>query len=404
MEINIIVAIIAFLILSMGLVKANIKQSHLSEPLIAIIAGIIIGPKVLELISPFSWEKPNEILHQFARFTLALAVMASALRLPIDFLKKNTKSFLIILCGGMILMLLLASLLYFIFGLGLWESLLIGAILAPTDPVLATSIIASNFAEENIPVRVRNMITAESASNDGLAYVFVLLPVVAMGKHDLPLGEWAKEILLWQNIGAIILGVGLGYGTGKAFRYFHKKESMVTKSLMAIALAFTFLIATFFPIIKMNGIIGVFAAGIAFQAIVGTEIETRHEEVQSMMERIFIVPVFVIFGAMLPWTDWKEMPLYAWIITPLVIFFRRIPTLFILKPLLPIFPSKDIFFMGWFGPVGVAALFYITMLLTQYPGHEQLWPVVAYAVLFSTFIHAVTANPLSKRLYSSKDD
>jgi hypothetical protein len=83
------------------------------------------------------------------------------------------------------------------------------------------------------------------------------------------------------------------------------------------------------------------------------------------------------------------------IITPLVIFLRRIPMLFILKPFVRSFSSKDILFMGWFGPVGVAALFYITLLLTKYPGHEQLWPIVAYAVVFSSFIHAITANTFS---------
>ena len=403
-EINIVIAIISFLILGMGLIKANIKRSYLSEPLIALLIGVVTGPQILEVINPFSWKEHHEILHEFTRFTLALAVMASALRLPTNFLRKNLKSYLLILLAGMVLMVILSSLFYFIFGLGFWESLLIGAILAPTDPVLATAIVSSNFAYENIPARLRNMITAESASNDGLAFAFVLLPIVAMGRHDLPLIDWAKNVLLWQNIGAIILGVILGYFTGKAFRFFHKKESMVPKTLMAIALSFTILVTTLFPIIKMNGIIGVFAAGVAFQALVGDEIETRHEEVQSMMERLFIVPVFVIFGAMLPWTGWKEMPLYAWIITPFVIFLRRIPTLFVLKPFLPVFSTKDTFFMGWFGPIGVAALFYVTLLLTRYPGHEQLWPIVAYAVLFSTVIHAVTANPFSRRLYHNQKE
>ncbi len=399
-EINVIVAIIAFLILGMGLIKIHIKESILSEPLISIMAGIVIGPEVLGLISPFSWEEPYEILHQFSRFTLALAVMAAALSLPVNFLKKNLRPFLIILIVGMIFMLILSSLLYFIFGLGLLESLLIGAILAPTDPVLATSIVSSNFASKNIPERLRFMITAESASNDGLAFAFVLLPIVVFGKHDFPLIEWAKDVVLWQNIGAIVLGTALGLATGKAFHFFHEKKSMATESLMATALSFTILVATFFPIIKMNGIIGVFAAGIAFEAMIGDDMETRHKEVQSMMKRLFIVPVFLIFGTMLPWSEWNSMPTFAWIITPFVIFFRRIPTLYMIKPFLHVFSRKDIFFMGWFGPIGVAALFYVTLLLTKYPGYEQLWPIIAYAVLFSTFIHAVTANVFSKKLYS----
>ncbi len=398
-EINIIIAIIAFVILSLGLVKANIKRSYVSEPLIALFIGFAIGPEILNIQDVMNWKDPYEIMHQLTRFTLALAVMASALRLPADFIKKNVRPYLVIILGGMLLMLLFSSLAYYLFGFSFWESLLIGAILAPTDPVLATTIVSSNFAYHYIPAKLRNMITAESASNDGLAYAFVLLPVFVMEKKEQPLTGWLTEVLLWENVGAIVLGVVLGYVFGKAFHFFHKRESMVQETLMAVALSFTFLVATFFPAIHMNGIIGVFAAGVVFQTLIGKDIEERHQEVQSMMERIFIVPVFVILGSMIPWAQWKEMPLFIWIITPLIIFLRRIPMLFILKPLIGIFNRKDTVFAGWFGPIGVAALFYITMLLKKYPGHEHLWPIVTYAVVCSTLIHAITANPFSRRFY-----
>ncbi len=402
-EINITIAIISFLILAMGLIKANIKKSFVSEPLIALVFGIILGPHLLGIINPVTWEDHHEILHQFTRFTLALAVMSSALRLPSDYLKKNVRPYAVVLLGGMLIMLILSSLFYFIAGFDLWESVLLGAILAPTDPVLATAIVSSTFANEHIPLRLRNMITAESASNDGLAFAFVLLPIYMMEAHNLPFVEWITKVFLWQNVGAIIIGGLLGYAVGKAFTFFQKRKAMVTKTLMAVALSFTFFVLTFFSVIGLNGIIGVFAAGIAFQTQIQEEIEIKHEEVQSMMERIFIVPVFIILGAMIPWAAWSEMSVYIWIITPLIIFIRRIPALFALKSLIKIFTIKDTFFAGWFGPIGVAALFYITLIITKYPGHDELWPVVSYAVAASTFIHAVSANPLSEKLYTNSE-
>ncbi len=402
-EINILIAIISFLVLTMGLIKANIKKSFVSEPLIALFLGILLGPYFFGVIDPNSWKEHHEILHQFTRFTLALAVMSSALRLPSDYLKRNIKPYSVVLFGGMLLMIVISSLFYFIAGFGLWESVLLGAILAPTDPVLATAIISSTFANEHIPLRLRNMITAESASNDGLAYAFVLLPITVMEAHDLPFMDWLTEVLLWQNIGAVLFGAGLGFIVGKAFSFFQKRKAMVTKTLLAVALSFTFFVLSFFSVIKMNGIIGVFAAGTVFQMLIQEEMETRHEEVQSMMERIFIVPVFLILGAMIPWSAWMDMNWYLWIITPLIIFIRRIPTLFILKPLIGIFSVKDSFFAGWFGPIGVAAVFYVTLILIKHPGHEHLWPIVSYAVVASTLIHAVTANPISQRLYTNSE-
>ncbi len=402
-KINFLVSIIAFLILGLGLIKANIKSSYVSEPLIALMAGVLLGPVVLGLEDIGEWNHPFEIMHQLSRLTLAMAVMASALRLPSRFVKRRAKSYLTLLFGGMVLMLVFSSLAFYLAGFSFWESLLAGAILAPTDPVLATTIVSSNFANHYIPAKLRNMLTAESASNDGLAYALVLLPLFVEGSRSLPFADWFTEVLLWENAGAILLGGGMGYLVGRAFRFFHKREFMVPETLMSVALSFTFLIATLFPLIKMNGIIGVFSAGIVFQTLIGEDIEERHQEVQSMMERLFVVPVFVILGFMLPLDGWKEMPASVWIVTPLIIFLRRIPALFILKPLLGIFNRKEIFFMGWFGPIGVAALFYITLLITRYPGHENLWPVITYAVVCSTLIHAVTANPFSRWFFYSRE-
>jgi hypothetical protein len=64
----------------------------------------------------------------------------------------------------------------------LLTALLIGSVLAPTDPVLADSIIAGKTAEENVPERLRNSITAESGANDGLALLLVMMPILLLTK------------------------------------------------------------------------------------------------------------------------------------------------------------------------------------------------------------------------------
>jgi len=273
-ELNLIIAVISFLVISLGLIKNYIKRSILSEPLISLVIGILIGPLVFGFADPFTWEKSSEILHESTRYTLALAIMASALRLPADYIQKHARPFAIVLLGGMVLMLILASSFYYLFGIGFWESILLGAILMPTDPVLATTIVSSSYANENIPQRLRNMITAESASNDGLAYLFVLLPIYILEAGEHTLSNWFTDVLLWKILMAIVLGMLIGYAAGWAFRYFRKRDAMEPKTLLAFTLALTFFIDTSFSLIQMNGLIGIFAAGIVFQTLVGKKMRS----------------------------------------------------------------------------------------------------------------------------------
>ncbi len=108
-EINIILACAALLLLSLGLIKRALEVSLLSEPLIALLAGVLIGPQLLGWAEPLSWEHPYRILHQTARFSIGLALMAAAMRVPPGFLRRHLRGFLSLTGGGMLLMCALAT-------------------------------------------------------------------------------------------------------------------------------------------------------------------------------------------------------------------------------------------------------------------------------------------------------
>ena len=137
----------------------------------ALAGGIIIGPQLLEWFSLPEEKEKYDLIHQATRFTLAMALMSTALRLPTDFFRKNTTTILSILTIGMLLMSVFSGLnFYWFLGLSFLSCMLLGAIVAPNDPVLATTIVSGKIAEKLIPSRVRNLISAESGSNDGLAF------------------------------------------------------------------------------------------------------------------------------------------------------------------------------------------------------------------------------------------
>jgi hypothetical protein len=87
-------------------------------------------------------------------------------------------------------------LVYVIFGLPFWEAMLVGAVITPSDPVVSTSVVTGKVAEENLPERIRNSLSTESVANDGLAYPFVLLPILILTKTPTEaLSEWLIRVL-----------------------------------------------------------------------------------------------------------------------------------------------------------------------------------------------------------------
>ncbi len=120
-------------------------------------------------------------MKQGARLAIAIQVMGVALRLPKAYPFTHWRSLAVLLGPVMLLMWLVSGLLvYLILGLPCWVAMLVGAVITPTDPVIATSIATGKVAEQNLPTRLRNLLSAESGANDGLGYPFVLLPILIL--------------------------------------------------------------------------------------------------------------------------------------------------------------------------------------------------------------------------------
>jgi len=184
----------------LALVSRNLRQLPLSEPLVALLLGVALGPQLLGLLE-ISEPVRDPLLLEGSRLLLAGSVMAAALRFPATALRPLVRPLVLLLVVVMPLAAALSGAAALLLGLPLGLAVLVGACLAPTDPVLAASVISGGPAERDLPARLRQLLIAESGANDGLALPLVGLALVAV----LPatsLGD-AGGRLLWEVVGAV---------------------------------------------------------------------------------------------------------------------------------------------------------------------------------------------------------
>jgi len=398
-EINIALLTLGGLVLSLGLFSGLLKERlWLSDPLLALLVGVLLGPAVLGLIDLTHWGDTNGILEQGARLAIAVQVMGVALRLPKAYPFKRWRILAVLLGLLMPLMWLVSGLLvYLILGLPFWVSLLIGAVITPTDPVVSTSVVTGKIAEQNLPQRIRDTLSTESAANDGLGYPFVMLPILILTR---PPGEallhWLTKTLLWEVGAAIVLGALIGYAAGKLLVWAERRQTMNKPSFLAYTVALSLFVLGGVKLVGSDGILAIFAAGITFDMVVGGQERAEEEGVQEAVDRFFTLYIFVLLGLALPWQGWWELGWKGVTLAIAILLLRRLPATLALRPLLGNLKRvPDALFLGWFGPIGVAAVFYAFLALSK-TGIEEAWSVGSLVICASIVIHGLTAVPFAK--------
>ncbi|MGY2085728.1 cation:proton antiporter domain-containing protein [Blastococcus sp. SYSU DS0539] len=367
-----------------------IRRLPFSEPLLALGLGVVLGPAVLgvlplpDLLADHAW------LHTAARLLLAISVMSVALRYPFRTARARWRPVLLLLAVVMPAMAVVtAGLAALTLGVGLAVAALIGAALAPTDPVLASTVTTGKPAEEDLPGRDRQVLSLESGANDGLALPLVLVALALAG--PLTAGEALLESL-WDVAGAVLLGALLGWLGGQALRAGadHGATDPGPELVFTIVLAFATLGVG--GLIRVDGILAVFVCGLAFNAVSTGREREADVRIDEAVNRFVILPLFLAFGAILPWSEWRELGWAGLLFAVLVLLLRRPPVVYLLRRPLHL-ARPDAVYLGWFGPIGVSALFYLTLESERL----SLDPVVLVAgtlvVAVSTVVHGLTATP-----------
>jgi NhaP-type Na+/H+ or K+/H+ antiporter len=266
--------------------------------------------------------------------------------------------------------------------LGWAEAFLLGAVLAPTDPVVTSAVVTSRI----VPSAVRHTLNLESGLNDGLALPFVLFFLVLASPGGDAGAEAAK--LAGEALFGAAVGIGLGIAGGRL--HHHLPGGGITARYEGIyAIGFALAAFGLADVTIGNGLIAAFVCGIAMGAA-EHDVPAGFVEFAENVSAITQVLTFFVFGALIVATGFDHS------IPPLVVFVGF--ALLIARPVavaLSLFrtglPQSERAFMAWFGPKGVASMLFALFVLKSSVGSgELIFDIAAIAILTSIVAHGLT--------------
>jgi NhaP-type Na+/H+ or K+/H+ antiporter len=286
-------------------------------------------------------------------------------------------------------------------GLGLAGAVLLAAVLAPTDPVLASEVqVAEPNDDPEAPAEdeARFALTSEAGLNDGLAFPFTYAAVglSVVGLSWAGLGHWVATDVLWRLGSGVAVGLVAGWLLGRMFfnaplrplRFADHAEGFV-------ALAVTFLTYGLAELVHGYGFVAVFVCACAIRAAERSHGYHRvlHSWVEQL-ERLLTVLILVLLGGALARGLLSALQPRDVVLVVVFLLLVR-PVLGWLGLLGGDTGPRERLVIAFFGVRGIGSLYYISWALER--GHfgqpERLWAIVGLTVAASVVLHGVTATP-----------
>jgi NhaP-type Na+/H+ or K+/H+ antiporter len=388
-----VLLLVGLSVVLLGLFSKVVKRHALSPVLLATGAGVLVGPRALDLLDPLSQVPRHVLLEQLARVALAMSVVDIALRLRPSDLRANRLRLAVLLAVVMPGMWLVtawgASLLL---GLPLAVALLLGACLTPTDPGVASALVTGTTPDRSLPRRVRMSLQGEAAANDGLALPFVLFSGLLA---TLPLGTAASEFAVeaGRQIGvAVLVGAASGWSLMRLVDWAGVERLAEEDWFPLAASALAVSVLALAHLLGGTGVLAAFVAGLFFAEGLPEGLRQPIHEVHRSLTKVALTVVFLVFGTVLPvdrW--WPELGLAGALFALWVLFLRRLPIAFPAVRATRTGPMSA-GYIGWSGPLGVAGIYYLALAHRyQLPEYERLFLAGSLAITASVLGQALAA-------------
>ncbi|KAK1472740.1 sodium/hydrogen exchanger family protein [Colletotrichum tamarilloi] len=452
-ELNVVLAVFGAFIILFGIISVKIKNVwYLGEALPAVVLGICLGPIAARFIDSERWGsavegQTQDITLGLTRVMIGIQLVMAGYQLPAKYQKTQWKEMAILMLPIMTLMWLATTgcILATIPKLTFLGAGVIAACVTSTDPVLSQAVAKGPFADKFVRRSLREIISSESGANDGFGFPILMLTTYlirhaegsevhadgltlhAVSRTLLPragdvarqgggvgvaLLNWLLETWLYFVLMSIAYGIIMGTLIRIALKYSVRKKWIDSESYVLVPTAIGLFMMGTSGAIGTDDLLSCFVAGSAlnWDGEYLAEAQKRHDEVNASIDVLLNFGGFIYLGTIIPWSDFSSDitgislgRLFA--LGALVLVFRRIPAMLLTYKLMPntIIDWKEALFMGYFGPIGVGAAFYVEHARHLFPklaeaeGDSEvvdmlraIGPVVYWLALFSIIVHGIS--------------
>ncbi|RSM00097.1 hypothetical protein CEP52_009320 [Fusarium oligoseptatum] len=400
-ELNIVLAALGAFVILYGIISVKIRQSwYLGIALPAVAVGIILGPVAAKFIEANKWGAAQEgqtrsITLGVTRVMIGLQLVMAGYQLPARYCLTRWREMALCLLPIMTMMWICTTLCVVatVPKVTVLSALVIASCVTCTDPVLSQAIAKGPFADKFVARPLREIISAEAGANDGFGFPFLMLAVYIMRytgggrveeranetevllsktkESDMGIGlalkEWFIEIWLYMMLLSVVYGAVVGYLSRKSIGFCLKRQWIDNESFLLLPTAIGLFIVGTCGAIGTDDSLACFVAGCAlnWDGRYLVESQRRYDEVNTSVQMLLNFGGFFYIG-----TNYKEA-----------------------------------LFMGYFGPIGAGAVFYIEYAREVLPEFGEgdteetdlvlaIGPVVYWLVLFSIVVHGLSIPAL----------
>ncbi|MDX2681645.1 cation:proton antiporter [Streptomyces sp. NY05-11A] len=390
----VLVAVFGVALLIAVLLSGLAARTVLSTSLLFLAGGALVSDGFLGLIHI---TPDSEIVAVTADLALFAVLFTDGQHVSFAKLRANWRNPARALGLGMPLAFVFMALVtHYLVGLDWTTSFLVGAVLAPTDPVFASAIVG----RKEVPAKLRELLNVESGINDGLALPVVLLLIAAAGPTAAGHGDEA-------SIATITLELGLGLAFGILLPLI--VDGLVRFRLLGaepklqplLPLATGIILYGLCHLTHANPYLAAFSAG-AVLAAVSPEAKEAFEPLGEALAELAKFAALLVFGALLTPSLFSDLPWQGYVAVVLAIVLIR-PASLLISMAGTRFDRREKLTAAWFGPKGFASVVYgLLVLQSGIPQAEDAYTLIAVCIAFSIVAHSSTDVPIA-RMFDVED-
>jgi NhaP-type Na+/H+ or K+/H+ antiporter len=397
------------LMVTMVLAGTLLGRLPLSSAMVYLALGWMLGPDLMNVL------RPDPLLHaallgHLAEFALLISLFAVGMQLGVPLHDRRWRLPARLAVLSMVCMVAMVA------AVGVWlldlppgGAILLGAILAPTDPVLASGVRSEPGLR---PDRLGFSLAGEGGLNDGTAFPFVMLGLALLGLDDAGPGfaRWWGIHLLWSTVGGVAIGAALGAAAGRLVVHLRSRHGQAVGLDEFLGLGLIGLAYGLAQVCLASGFLAVFAAGLALQRVRerpapaaaddpvqhAGEMQDTVQAFNEQLERVAELALVLLVGAMLTYA--RPLPALWWFVPLLLLVLRPLSVLAAVPGERLSRPQQTM--IAWFGIRGIGSVFYLLFSLKHaLPPRvaDVLVSLTLWTVAASIIVHGITAQPLMER-------